>query len=268
MARKPSKQTSKRKKRPVKRILTTQVLAAGGDAFLDPETGVRLLSWNLAKRPGSKLELADHMPTADLVCVQEAKPSLLPELPGSSHFASSFRGLGPDAEFHGVATLARAQSRDRGHPTAIGSRWREGWVVTPKMALATDYDLGDQKLLVVNVHAYNFQPVFKYMLRDQFERIAERVAAHGGPAVVCGDFNTWRKDRLRLVEVLLHDFEAVEFEDSVHRKKGHWTSRLALGCGTLPLDHVYVRGLGWEEARVLPSEHSDHGALSVKLILP
>ena len=208
MARKPSKQTSKRKKRPVKRILTTQVLAAGGDAFLDPETGVRLLSWNLAKRPGSKLELADHMPTADLVCVQEAKPSLLPELPGSSHFASSFRGLGPDAEFHGVATLARAQSRDRGHPTAIGSRWREGWVVTPKMALATDYDLGDQKLLVVNVHAYNFQPVFKYMLRDQFERIAERVAAHGGPAVVCGDFNTWRKDRLRLVEVLLHDFEA------------------------------------------------------------
>ncbi|MEZ5973987.1 MAG: endonuclease/exonuclease/phosphatase family protein [Planctomycetota bacterium] len=235
-----------------------------GEGALDPAKGVRLLSWNLAKRPRVREELQQYLDEADLICVQEARPSLLPEVPGSVHFARSFRTFGRMEDFHGVATLARAATRARGQ--ALATRWREGWIVTPKMALATEYEFGDESLLVVNVHAFNFQPVFKYMLREQFEMIAERIQGHEGPAVVCGDFNTWREDRLRLIENLLEGFEPVDFEPSSHRKTGHWVASLALGDRSMPLDHVYVRDLTWSNARVLPSAHSDHGALSVHLL--
>ncbi|MCB9913411.1 MAG: endonuclease/exonuclease/phosphatase family protein [Planctomycetes bacterium] len=260
----PSPEPPRRRSVRARRQRPATVLAEGGPECLDHRLGVRLISWNLAKAPGTRRELEHHVQSADLVCLQEAMPSLLPDVPGSVHFAESFRRLRPNAEFHGVATLARAQARHGDHAT-IASRWREGWIVTPKMALATEYELGDELLLVVNVHAMNFQPVFKYMLRDQFERIAQRIAAHAGPAIVCGDFNTWRADRLRLIENLLHGFEPVVFGESEHRKRGHWVSSLAFGNRELPLDHVYVRGLDWREAQVLPSEHSDHGALAVHL---
>ncbi len=239
-------------------------LANCGDPSLDADQGFRLLSWNLAKRPGARQELEGHLGENDLICVQEIMPSLLPEAPGSAHFARSFRPLGRDAEFNGVATLSKAEACERSI-TAISARWKEGWLVTPKMALATEYALGDQTLLVVNVHALNFQPIFKYMLKDQMQRIAERILGHEGPAIVCGDFNTWRRDRLQLVHNLLHDFEAIPFEESEHRKTPHWAASLFLGDKNLPLDHVFVRGLEFRDARVLSSGHSDHGPLSVLL---
>jgi endonuclease/exonuclease/phosphatase (EEP) superfamily protein YafD len=236
-----------------------------GDASLDPEQGIRMLCWNLAKRPGARAELAGHLDENDLICVQEIKPSMLPELPGSAHFARSFRPLGKRAEFNGVATLSRAEAH--GHSiTAIPARWKEGWLVTPKMALATEYAFGDQTLLVVNVHALNFQPIFKYMLKDQMQRIAERILEHTGPAVVCGDFNTWRRDRMALVHNLLHDFTPIPFDDSEHRKTSHWAASLFLGDRALPLDHIFIRDLDYRDMRVLPSAHSDHGPLSVRLL--
>ncbi|MBL4770630.1 MAG: endonuclease/exonuclease/phosphatase family protein [Planctomycetes bacterium] len=103
------------------------------------------------------------------------------------------------------------------------------------------------------------------MLKDQMQRIADRILEHEGPAIVCGDFNTWRRDRLRLVHNLLHDFEPVPFEDSEHRKTPHWSASFFLGDKNLPLDHVFVRGLEFKDARVLSSRYSDHGPLSVHL---
>ena len=239
-------------------------LASAGDPSLDPEQGIRMLCWNLAKRPGARAELEGHLGENDLVCVQEIKPSMLPEVPGSAHFARSFRPLGKGAEFNGVATLSRAEAHEHSI-TAIPARWKEGWMVTPKMALATEYAMGDQNLLVVNVHALNFQPIFKYMLKDQMERIAERILQHEGPAVVCGDFNTWRRDRMELVNRLLHDFTAIPFHDSEHRATPHWSASLFMGDREMPLDHVFIRDLDFRDPRVLPSSHSDHGPLSVHL---
>ncbi|MDF1839315.1 MAG: endonuclease/exonuclease/phosphatase family protein [Planctomycetota bacterium] len=241
-----------------------RVLAHRGIPSLDPEQGIRMLCWNLAKRPGAREELAGHLDENDLVCLQEIKPSMLPDHTGSAHFARSFRALGKVAEFNGVATLSRAEAHAHSI-TPIPSRWKEGWIVTPKMALATEYALGEQTLLVVNVHALNFQPIFKYMLKDQMKRISQRILKHKGPAVVCGDFNTWRRDRLRLVSRLLHDFTPIPFHDSEHRATPHWSASLFLGDRAMPLDHVFIRDLDFRDPRVLPSLHSDHGALSVRL---
>ncbi len=236
--------------------------AAGGS--MDWEGGVRLVSWNLAKRLANRQPLSLLTANADIVCVQEATPEILPVEACSVHFAESFRVRSQGGQSHGVATLARAHPVEQGSH-AISSRWREGWVMTPKMVLSTEFDLDGARLLVINVHAYNFQPVFKYMLRDQFERIHHWVQAHRGPAVVCGDFNTWRADRFRLVQRFLEGFDPVEFEPSVHRKGAHWSSSLAFGSSKHPLDHVFVRGLTYDLAEVLPRHASDHGALAVHL---
>lgn len=243
-----------------------QALSSAPEGSIDWEGGVRLISWNLAKHLDNRAPLAQLAETADIVCVQEATPQLLPIEGCSVHFAESFRVRRATGQSHGVATLARAHPVDESSH-AIGSRWREGWVMTPKMVLSTEFELDGARLLVINVHAYNFQPVFKYMLRDQFERIHHLVQAHPGPAVVCGDFNTWRADRFRLVQRFLEGFEPVEFEPSVHRKGAHWTSSLVLGSTKNALDHVFVRGLHYSQAEVLPRHASDHGALAVHLHL-
>ena len=243
-----------------------QALSASASQDLEWRGGLRLISWNLAKKPSNREPLGQLTREADVVCVQEATPDLLPKDGHSVHFAESFRTRSGGGQSHGLATLAQAPPVPGGSH-AIPSRWREGWVMTPKMVLSTEFAVGAERLLVINVHAYNFQPVFKYMLRDQLERIHHRVAEHHGPAVVCGDFNTWRPDRYRLVERFLEGFQAVEFGPSVHRKGGHWTASLALGNRSLPLDHVFVRGLVASEARVLPRHASDHGALAVRLHL-
>ena len=83
--------------------------------------------------------------------------------------------------------------------------------MTPKMSLLTTYPLRHTELLVANVHALNFQPVFTYMLSSQLGQIKEHVSAHEGPVIVCGDFNTWREDRLAMVRTMFNDFEAVMF---------------------------------------------------------
>ena len=241
-----------------------QTLSEKGAEAFDLEGGLRLVSWNLAKRPLNETPLAELAGQTDILCVQEATPELLPLEGNTVHFAESFRTPGQAGQSHGLATLARA------HPLAEGShvihsRWKEGWVMTPKMVLSSEFDLGATRLLIINVHAYNFQPVFKYMLRDQFERIARRVDEHVGPAVVCGDFNTWRRDRFELVQRFLPDFDPVQFAPSPHRKCAHWSSSLALGSPQLALDHVFVRGMEWSNAHVLPCFHSDHGALAVQL---
>ncbi|MFT4649712.1 MAG: endonuclease/exonuclease/phosphatase (EEP) superfamily protein YafD [Glaciecola sp.] len=134
------------------------------------------------------------------------------------------------------------------------------------MALATEYAMSDQTLLVINVHALNFQPIFKYMLKDPMQRIAESILLHRGPASVCGDFNTSRQDRLRLVPNLLHDFSAIPFQTSGHRKRPHWVASLFMGDRDMPLDHIFIRDLEFRDPRVLPSTHSDHGPLSVHLL--
>ena len=243
-----------------------QTLAAGGSQDLEWPGGLRLISWNLAKKLSNRTPLAALTRSSDIVCVQEATPAILPTDGHTVHFAESFRTRTGGGQSHGLATLAQAHPV-AGGSHAIPSRWREGWVMTPKMVLSTEFAVGSERLLVINVHAYNFQPVFKYMLRDQFERIHHRVSSHPGPAVVCGDFNTWRIDRYRLIERFLEGFAPVEFGPSAHRKGGHWSSSLVLGKRTMALDHVFVRGLMASEAEVLPRHDSDHGALAVRLHL-
>ena len=135
--------------------------------------------------------------------------------------------------------------------------------MTPKMSLLTTYPLRHTELLVANVHALNFQPVFTYMLSSQLGQIKEHVSGHEGPVIVCGDFNTWREDRLAMVRTMFNDFEAVMFSPDA-RSRGGVFARFA-GNASLALDHVFVKGLEIVDSQVLLLESSDHRPLVVHL---
>ena len=71
-----------------------------------------------------------------------------------------------------------------------------------------------------------------------------------------GDFNTWRKKRIQIVEELAAklNLSAVEFDDDQRKQAfGNY------------LDHIYVRGLSTLESATRSVETSDHNPMSVTL---
>ena len=126
-----------------------------------------LVTWNVGKgryaqdKKTTATDLAALLDLHDIGCIQEFVPSLAPQAKGV--FARSHQWWFGE-EPSGVASISNAE------PTsvrAIPSTWSEGWIVTPKMSLLTTYPYQQTQLLVANVHALNFQPVFTYMLSSQ-----------------------------------------------------------------------------------------------------
>jgi len=112
-------------------------------------------------------------------------------------------------------------------------------------------------LLVINIHGVNFS-LGMQELRRQMAAAGSIIAAHQGPVLFSGDFNTWRGGRLRLVNDTLGNLglEALEY-DADHRKR-------FLGW---PLDHIYVRGLDAVTATTYDVDSSDHRPMRVELRL-
>lgn len=228
---------------------------------------VKLLVWNVAKQVAAREELREHFHEVDIVCLQEFVPEIAPVVADSAtppvhqEFAASFTSW-----FSGVPTGVCTLSRHRPITTdALRSPFREGYLLTPKMALVSTHVIGGQPWMVVNLHGLNFQPVFTFMLQRQLQPIAERVKRHRGPVVVCGDFNTWSHRRLQVVGDLLEGCQAVSFPEHPQRKTGDWIVTVVGGNPQLPLDHVYTRGVEVLSPEVLPTDHSDHAPLRVTL---
>ena len=128
-------------------------------------------------------------------------------------------------------------------------------VKTPKITLETLYETeGGGRLRVVNVHMINFVKLRKFMGQiDQLEHLLSRDAM---PLILAGDFNTWNRRRMHIVERLVRAYglRDVLFPGATHRKA-------PFPC---PLDHVFYRGLEVEHAEVPERiETSDHKPLLV-----
>jgi endonuclease/exonuclease/phosphatase (EEP) superfamily protein YafD len=136
----------------------------------------------------------------------------------------------------------------------------EPWLGTPKATNITQYALRgrSESLLAINLHAVNFT-VGVEEFREQFHALQDLLTRHKGPIIVAGDFNTWSAERENLVDAFLqqHGLGAIEFMPDLRTR--------AFGRA---LDHIYVRGLESEAARVIPVESSDHNALRVTLRIP
>jgi len=224
-----------------------------GEGALDAHA-IRIASWNVHKEgdPGWQSDLTQLIARSDVLLLQEA--GLVPELRAAIErgglrwvLASSFAYL--DAEY-GVLTATRVAPA-----SACTLRAYEPLLGIPKSALITYFRVigRDAMLAVANLHAINFAPG-STGYHAQLEALGDALAAHPGPLVIAGDFNTWNEVRDGEVRAL--------------------AARLSLNPVTFPVDArrrffgrifdwVYVRGLEAVDATAWEVASSDHNPLLV-----
>jgi endonuclease/exonuclease/phosphatase (EEP) superfamily protein YafD len=131
----------------------------------------------------------------------------------------------------------------------------EPFVRTPKVMLETIYETkAGGSVRVINVHMINFVRIRKFLAQiAQIERVFQK---DDMPLILSGDFNTWNRRRMHILQKLAyeHDLRDVRFSSQKHRKPPF----------PYPLDHVFYRGLDLEKAEVLDEiVTSDHKPLLV-----
>jgi endonuclease/exonuclease/phosphatase (EEP) superfamily protein YafD len=221
---------------------------------LNPDN-ISLLSWNIKKgqRALWQDDFSELAAGKDLVLIQEAalQPDLTETLTDFFHWAFG-PGYRTKQNLTGVMTFSNSVPMTHCNLTS----W-EPWLRTPKATTVTEYGLSgsDETLVVVNIHAVNFTfGVAEY--ESQISQVREVLADHSGPIILSGDFNTWRKKRLRILESMTDDLglHALSFEDD-HRTTVFGNR----------IDHIYVRGLTAEATATRQVTTSDHNPLSAEL---
>jgi endonuclease/exonuclease/phosphatase (EEP) superfamily protein YafD len=220
---------------------------------LDP-TQIRVLSWNIAKgrHHDWRRDLLRLSHNTDLALIQEARleHAMHQVMPDSCWaFAPGYQRQNVTT---GVLTISRAETVER-----FLHSHREPLTGLPKAALVTEYRLtgSAQTLLVANVHAINFTPGTGHFHR-QLLSVAHRIAHHQGPLILCGDFNTWRHKRQRILDELIIELGL----KAVHIEQDH--RRQAFG---LALDHIFYRGLSYKTCVVDRVHTSDHNPITAVL---
>lgn len=216
-----------------------------------------VVNWNIQKGqdPDWVHDLAQVHNEPDLLIVQEASPNHDAwETLAPKHFQSFSEGFGFGRNPSGVMTLSSAQPVTECDLVSL-----EPWFGTRKATLVTEYGLtdSDETLLVVNIHGINFT----FGVRDlekQFRKAQAIIAAHEGPVLFSGDFNTWRGKRAKMLDELVKSVGLTPLEFSADYRKRF------LGW---PLDHIYKRGLDTIHATTQDVSSSDHNPMSVRFRL-
>lgn len=140
----------------------------------------------------------------------------------------------------GVATGSVASATST---RAMRSPVSELGFTTPKAVLLQTYKLSNrsEQLLVVNVHAINF--VTNDMFRAHITQIEKAMAAHKGPVIAAGDFNTWNESRLASLDRAMDRLGLSRVAFGLGRSSfpdlGRWFGVQTGGA----FDQVYTRGL-------------------------
>jgi endonuclease/exonuclease/phosphatase (EEP) superfamily protein YafD len=210
--------------------------------------------------------LAAQTTDADLILLQEFRHDPLLDVTHRALFAGRDASMAvsfytrPNREAPtGVCTISAIRSIKT---LLLLSRYLEPVTRTPKTAICTYYPIErsdgplDQALLVLNSHGINFRlrrPFLTQML--QFEA---QLRHHTGPIILVGDFNTWERGRVRILEALV-------------RRIGLTHIRFPTGIKTIgrhELDRVYVRGGDVMQQRVIvDAAASDHSLLAFQCMI-
>lgn len=228
-------------------------------------SSITVLNWNIAKNNHDRLWLQDFHSILqhyrpDLIFLQEVRFGLdaahAIDLPAMSwSYAPNLIDAHHQA-YSGVLTAAKTnplQSR------ALVTEHFEPIVQTPKVSLVTEYPLSDrpETLLAINSHLINFVDLdtFRTQLRD----LEQAVAAHQGPIIFAGDFNTWSGSRsLALAQAANRlGLQAATFTPDDYRK----IKRFLLSP---PLDYIFYQQLREHRVNARVLHHiisSDHKPL-------
>lgn len=225
---------------------------------IDQHGKLTVAVWNIYKQQRSEWgqALSEYSMGADLVLLQEASlnhelQTYLEDNPWEVRMANAFQFLNTPA---GVMNLSRVASRQ-----TCAYLTMEPWLRLPKSALLSDFTLSNgQRLVVVNLHGVNFAlGLDEY--RSQLESLKGVLEDHTGPILLAGDFNTWRKGRMTVLNAFAESLglKAVAFHDDQRIR--------VMGK---PLDHMYYRGLRLMSADAPSTMASDHNPLLATFQLP
>ncbi|MCK5759703.1 MAG: endonuclease/exonuclease/phosphatase family protein [Candidatus Delongbacteria bacterium] len=135
---------------------------------------------------------------------------------------------------------------------------------TSKIVLFTKYALNssNKELLVVNVHAINFE-ISNNNFKEQLQNISKIVVEHDGPIIVAGDFNTWSQTRYSYLEEIIKGMNLIKIDF------GSQSDDVTCSFGN-PLDHIFYSENELEliegSADVIDNiESSDHLPLFIEL---
>lgn len=226
---------------------------SGTEEHLD--TSLRFLSWNIQKasNKGWREDLRQFGNGIQLAFIQEAavQASIAQVMPMRLHqaFAAGYTTAKTET---GVLTLSSSPPSLRCHLTA-----REPWLGTPKATSITEHPISGRgdRLLAVNMHAVNFA-LGLGEFREQIHELEVVMDNHHGPVIFAGDLNTWSMGRQALVDTFMDKYGLLPVD---------FAPDLRTTVFGNALDHIYVRGIRAESARVAPVSSSDHNALLVHL---
>jgi endonuclease/exonuclease/phosphatase family metal-dependent hydrolase len=234
----------------------------GAAATAGLNANFRIGIWNICKGAGGRMFEHDYRCLAyqsDIVALQEAllSPRSLRTFcePGFEvvHAGSYVRS---DQLRDGVVTASR--SKFSAQKLRIICKHPEPVFKTPKIAFASWHPIPskDTSLMLVNLHATLVRGAKR--AADEMKSLLEALPPHRGPAVLCGDFNTFTKIHFQTVAKILRDygFEHVPIINDPRKPTGN-------------LDHAFLRGLRLESAQILTTvQSSDHFPLLISLSMP
>jgi len=247
------------------RDIAVDVASCGGRLGTMPENveaeldaaSIGFMNWNMKKGELAnwRSDFGELGQGKDLVLIQEAVLSsdFTDAIDGLGHWSFS-PGYRSSGQVTGVMTLSRSEPLVQCNLSIL-----EPWLGTPKATSITEYGLTgtDETLVVVNVHGVNFTlGVAEFQV--QIDQVRQVLDGHQGPVILSGDFNTWRKKRMTLLNALAEDLglAPLSFKED-HRK-------MVFG---FRLDHSYVRGLNVGSTGTRKVQSSDHNPMSALLEL-
>lgn len=131
-------------------------------------------------------------------------------------------------------------------------------VNSPKVALITSYPIrfSIKELTVVNIHSINF--VSTKSFKHELNRIYESIKDIDGPMVFAGDFNTWNRDRMAILE---------EYAQKLNMVEARFFPDNRMSFNGFPLDHfLHTKDLKVTKAKVEEFyKGSDHKPLQVEV---
>jgi endonuclease/exonuclease/phosphatase (EEP) superfamily protein YafD len=252
-----------RPEQPTEGLEYIPISSAAQRPFFPRAVPLEIAVWNTFKGRRERYYnfLAEQTVDADLILLQEFRHDPVLEASHREIFAGRDAGMAvsfytrPNREAPtGVCTVSTVRSIKT---QFLLSRYLEPVTRTPKMAMCTYYPIGrpdcspEEALLVLNSHGINFR--LRRPFLDQMLQFEEQLRHHAGPIILVGDFNTWEKGRVRILEAVARSIGLmhVAFPRGIKTVRGH------------ELDRVYVRGGDVSHQRVFVNAGaSDHSMLS------
>jgi endonuclease/exonuclease/phosphatase (EEP) superfamily protein YafD len=257
-----------RPEQPTEGLEYIAISSEADDFFFRKGMPLKIVVWNTFKGRRQRYYdfLAEQTAHAELILLQEFRHDPVLEASHREIFAGRDAGMAvsfytrPNQEAPtGVCTVSSVRSVRN---LFLLSRYFEPVTRTPKVAICTYYPVerpdcaSERALLVLNSHGINFR--LRRPFLDQMLQFEAQLRHHEGPIILVGDFNTWEKGRVRILDAVARSIGLthVKFPAGIKTVRGH------------ELDRVYVRGGEAVQQRVFANAGaSDHSMLTFEFVI-